>query len=259
MSRSFLGTPRKPFTAAFIILVIGTLLSSHPVAAKSRRPVVVKLPDCHDHTAFFPIPADQAQALLPSGFEAQGSPGEVQQVVNFYVSSYLCGVGGEQAFEMVTAYLAVDPGDAKAPEKSYYIVDAAAEGPDLSVLRKKLCLGDLLADGSIDITQQRAEPPLDLGSPQVGASVTSLDSEVLSVRTVVSAEGIAGPRTDVQRWYFGDGTRSLDTSNALRVWGIGSSSVTFTAPYRGLPTSGSGFSSQGVGDLTVAGSCKHAR
>ncbi|HEV2757125.1 MAG TPA: hypothetical protein VG318_15265 [Actinomycetota bacterium] len=250
MSRGSTTALRTTCAAVAVATIAALALPSAAAAGPARPPLT--LDDCFENTAFFPIPSDDARLYLPTGFEPAAAPADQESTTNFYVRSLVCGDPAAPAVEMVTTYIAVNPPKRLAPRRGseLFIVDSGAEGPGAAALEDALCLGSILEDASIDVTQQRAQSPLGFG-PEAGVARTSVTSGFLTTDFTVAAEGSTTPMRDWARWFYGDGRTYFDAYYELSVWGIGSSAVTFTQPYLELPPAAGGASVQSLADISI--------
>lgn len=237
-----------------VAAVAAALLAPSPASA--ARPRSLTIDDCHEHTAFFPIPSSQARTYLPAGFEPLAAPADNENLTNFYVTSITCGETEAPSLELVMAHLAVDPPADAGPSSNHYLLGLGIEGPGAAQFRKTTCTP---AEGAaIDVTDEAVRLPL---GPHAGVAATSVAADFLSARFTVSAERSSGWGSENVRWFFGDGAKFFDSSSALLFWGIGSSSVAFTQPYLDLPPAAAGASKQAIGEYTFSapGACRPAR
>lgn len=229
-------------SAAAVALAASLLAAAPAGAARSRE---ISLAGCHEHSAFFPIPRNQARGYVPAGFEPVAAPAYNENLTNLFVTSYVCGDPAAPELEMVTTHLVVEPPQEFATKSNHYVIDVGIEGPAARGFRKTLCLGGVADEAAISVTQERAVSPL---GAEAGAARTSVSSDFMSTEFVVSAERTDGWVSDHTRWFFGDGSRFFDSAMDLEAWGIGSSVVTFTQQYLDVPQAAAGGSKQAVAD-----------
>lgn len=237
-----------------VAAVAVALLAPSPVSA--ARPRASTFEDCHEHTAFFPIPSSQAATYLPAGFEPVAAPADNENLTNFYVTSITCGDPEAPQLELALTHLVVAPPADAGPVSNHYLLGLGVEGPGAAPFRKTTCTP---AEGAaIEVTDEAVRLPL---GPHAGVAATTVAADFLSARFTVSAERSSGWGSEDVRWFFGDGKRFFDTSSALLFWGIGSSSVAFLQPYLDLPPGAAGASKQAIGAYTFSapGACRSVR
>lgn len=238
---------------AAALAVAAALVAPSPAVA--GRPRSIEATDCHEHTAFFPIPKDQARAHVPAGFEPASAPADNENLTNFYVTSFVCGDPEDPALELVLTHFVVDPPkEIAGPVSNHYLVDLGIEGSAASAWRRITCAP---AEGAaIDVTRQGVASSI---GPQAGVAATSVAADFMSATFTVSAERTSGWGSEDVRWFHGDGAKFFDSHSALMFWGIGSSSVAFSQPYLDLPPAAAGASKHAIADVTfsVARPCRY--